>query len=97
MFRRLSRCLLAQCQYRYFCSARHTASALHPFITHLERAAGFAREDTPEAKLDKLAALLAPAPPPPRMGRSSPSKSLPDDLVAPQGGEDTAEYAGVRP
>ena len=43
---------------RYFCSPHHQDSALHPFITQLERAAGFAREDTGEAKLAKLDALL---------------------------------------
>ena len=45
---------------RYFCSPHHQDSALHPFIAQLERAAGFAREDTVEAKLGKLRALLAP-------------------------------------
>ena len=47
---------------RYFCSPQRQDSALHPFIAQLERAAGFEREDTPEAKLDKLA-VLAPASP----------------------------------
>ncbi len=49
---------------RYFCSVHHTDSALHPTIAQLERAAGFEREDTPETKLDKLTAMLAPASPP---------------------------------
>jgi predicted ATPase len=44
---------------RYFCSPHHQASALHPFITQLEHAAGFSREDLPEARLAKLEALLA--------------------------------------
>jgi class 3 adenylate cyclase/predicted ATPase/DNA polymerase III delta prime subunit len=44
---------------RYFCSPHHQDSALYPFIAHLERAAGFARDDTVEARLDKLRALLA--------------------------------------
>ena len=44
---------------RYFCSPHHQASALHPFITQLEHAAGFTREDLPEARLAKLEALLA--------------------------------------
>ena len=44
---------------RYFCSPHHQASALHPFITQLEHAAGFSREDMPEARLAKLEALLA--------------------------------------
>jgi class 3 adenylate cyclase len=45
---------------RYFCSPYHQDSALHPFIVQLERAAGFARDDTVEKKLDKLRELLAP-------------------------------------
>ena len=43
---------------RYQCSPFHTHSALHPVIEQFERAAGFAREDTPEEKLDKMEALL---------------------------------------
>jgi predicted ATPase len=45
---------------RYFCSPYHQDSALHPFIIQLERAAGFARNDTVEQKLGKLRELLAP-------------------------------------
>jgi class 3 adenylate cyclase/predicted ATPase len=44
---------------RYFCSPQHTDSALYPVIGQLERAAGLARDDTPQAKLDKLDAVLA--------------------------------------
>ena len=44
---------------RYFCSPQHTDSALHPTIGRIERAAGFARDDTTQMKLDKLDALLA--------------------------------------
>ena len=44
---------------RYFCSPQHTDSALHPFIGHMERAAGLAREDGAKLRLDKLDALLA--------------------------------------
>jgi class 3 adenylate cyclase/predicted ATPase len=44
---------------RYFASPHHQESALYPFIIQLERAAGFARGDTPEAKLSKLRALIA--------------------------------------
>ncbi len=44
---------------RYFCSPHDQASALHPFITQLEDAAGFSRDDVPEARLAKLEALLA--------------------------------------
>src|SRR4029077_506142 len=45
---------------RYFCSPYHPDSALYPFITQLERAAGFERDDTAEEKLGKLRELLAP-------------------------------------
>jgi class 3 adenylate cyclase/predicted ATPase len=44
---------------RYFCSAQHTDSALHPVIGQMERAAGLAHGDTAQVKLDKLDALLA--------------------------------------
>jgi hypothetical protein len=43
---------------RYFCSPHHQDSALFPIIAQLERAAGFTRDDTPAAQLEKLAALL---------------------------------------
>jgi class 3 adenylate cyclase/tetratricopeptide (TPR) repeat protein len=44
---------------RYFCSPQHTDSALHPIISQMERAAGFAHDDTAQTRLDKLDALLA--------------------------------------
>ena len=44
---------------RYFCSPQHTDSALYPIISQMERAAGFTHDDNTQAKLDKLAALLA--------------------------------------
>ena len=47
---------------RYFCSPLHTDSTLYPFISQLERAAGFERNDTMEAKLDKLSSLLGASP-----------------------------------
>ena len=49
---------------RYFCSPYHQDSALFPIIDQLGRAAGFARDDPPAAKLEKLEALLARAAPP---------------------------------
>jgi class 3 adenylate cyclase/predicted ATPase len=49
---------------RYFCSPQRVDSALYPIVTQLEHAAGFLREDTPQAQLDKLAALFVPASPP---------------------------------
>jgi class 3 adenylate cyclase/predicted ATPase len=54
---------------RYFCSPYHQDSALFPFVDQLGRAAGFAREDVPAARLEKLRALLARA-------------ALPDEDVA---------------
>ena len=44
---------------RNFCSPQHSESALYPSIRQIERAAGFTQDDTPQAKLDKLDALLA--------------------------------------
>ena len=44
---------------RYFCSPQHTDSALYPIICQMERAAGFAHNDTTPTKLDKLDALRA--------------------------------------
>jgi len=48
---------------RYFCSPYHQDSALFPFIDQLGRAASFARDDPPAAKLEKLQALLGRAAP----------------------------------
>jgi class 3 adenylate cyclase len=44
---------------RYFCSPQHTDSAFFPIISQMERAAGLAHDDTAQAKLDKLDAVLA--------------------------------------
>ncbi len=44
---------------RYFCSPQHTDSAFYPIISHIERAAGLAHDDAPQARLDKLDAVLA--------------------------------------
>ena len=51
---------------RYFCSPQHTDSAFYPIIGQMERAAGFPDDDTPQAKLDKLDALLAQTSTPPK-------------------------------
>jgi class 3 adenylate cyclase/predicted ATPase len=48
---------------RYFCSPYRQDSALFPFIDQLGRASGFARDDVPAARLEKLEALLALAAP----------------------------------
>src|ERR1700751_5993920 len=44
---------------RYFCSPQHTDSALFPIIGQTQSAAGLAHADAPQAKLDKLDAVLA--------------------------------------
>ena len=44
---------------RYFCSPQHTNSALYPIIGQMERAAGLMHDDTPQARLGKLDAVLA--------------------------------------
>jgi tetratricopeptide (TPR) repeat protein len=43
---------------RFQCSPSHTETALYPIIRHLEYAAGFQPHDEPQARLDKLEALL---------------------------------------
>jgi class 3 adenylate cyclase/predicted ATPase len=42
---------------QYFCSPHHRDSALFPFVSELERAAGYAREDALDARLDALESL----------------------------------------
>jgi class 3 adenylate cyclase/predicted ATPase len=44
---------------RYFCSPQHTDSAFYPIISQIQRAAALTRDDTTQAKLDKVDALLA--------------------------------------
>ena len=44
---------------RYFCSPQHADSAFYPIIGQIGRAAGLTHEDTSQARLDKLEALLA--------------------------------------
>ena len=46
---------------RYFCSPQHTDSAFFPIIGQMERAAGMVQDDAPQARLDKLDAVLAQA------------------------------------
>jgi class 3 adenylate cyclase/predicted ATPase len=49
---------------RYFCSPYHQDSALYPFVDQLGRASGFAADDPPATRLEKLEALLARTAPP---------------------------------
>ena len=46
---------------QYQCSPHHVNSAFHPFIEHIQRTAGVARNDTPETKLGKLETWLSGA------------------------------------
>jgi class 3 adenylate cyclase/predicted ATPase len=65
---------------RYFCSPQHTDSAFYPIISQMERAAGYAHDDTAQAKLDKLDALLAQSPAPPEdVALLAEMLSLPND------------------
>jgi DNA-binding winged helix-turn-helix (wHTH) protein/predicted ATPase len=48
-----------QIRLRNFCSPQHPDSALYPPTRQIERAAKFTRDDTSQAKLDKLDTLLA--------------------------------------
>jgi len=49
---------------RSFCSPYHQDSALYPVVDQLGRASGFARDDAPAVKLEKLEAVLDLAVPP---------------------------------
>ena len=65
---------------RYFCSPQHTDSALYPIISQMERAARFTYDDTAQAKLDKLEALLAQNSTPPQgVALLAEMLSLPND------------------
>ena len=65
---------------RYFCSPQHTDSALYPIISQMERAARFTYDDTAQAKLDKLDALLAQNSTPPQgVALLAEMLSLPND------------------
>jgi predicted ATPase len=44
---------------RYFCSPQHTDSAFYPITGQMERTARLAYDDKPQARLDKLDAVLA--------------------------------------
>jgi AAA ATPase domain/Adenylate and Guanylate cyclase catalytic domain len=65
---------------RYFCSPQHIDSALYPIISQMERAAGFAHDDTLHAKLNKLDTLLGQsATSPPDAALIAALLSLPND------------------
>ncbi|MBV8613225.1 MAG: AAA family ATPase, partial [Acetobacteraceae bacterium] len=50
----------ARKRLRLLCSPHHQDTPLHPLIRHLERAAGFHRDDPPLARREKLRRLHAP-------------------------------------
>lgn len=52
----------ARTTLRYFCSQYRLGSTLHPCVQQLEWAAGFARDDPNEVKLDKLSAAIGEVP-----------------------------------
>jgi class 3 adenylate cyclase/predicted ATPase len=56
----LRKCIAAEphTMLYYQCSPYHRNSALHPFIAHIERAAGFEPNEQPETRLDKLETAL---------------------------------------
>jgi class 3 adenylate cyclase/predicted ATPase len=54
----------AHIRLHYFCSPYHQDSALFPFVDQLGHAAGFAHDDPPAVKLEKLEASLSRADPP---------------------------------
>ena len=65
---------------RYFCSPQYADSTLFPIIRQMERAAGFAHDDTAKAKLDKLGNVLAQTlTPPPDAALFAEMLSLPND------------------
>jgi len=66
---------------RYSCSPNHQDSALYPFILQLERAAGFARDDSAEARLAKLRGLLARNTPPDELTLLAELLSLPNSAA----------------
>ncbi|TIS53516.1 MAG: hypothetical protein E5W93_15350, partial [Mesorhizobium sp.] len=70
---------------RYFCSPHHRDSMLYPFIAQLERRAGFAREDDPAARLDKLKTLTdsLPATPPDTLALLADLLGIADESVPP--------------
>ena len=72
----------AHARLRYFCSPHHTTSPLHPFISQLERAAGFEPDDSPNTKFDKLEAILAPS----IANRAEDAPLLAELLAIPPGG-----------
>ncbi|HXP75391.1 MAG TPA: AAA family ATPase [Stellaceae bacterium] len=74
----------APTRLRYFCSPHHQDSALYPVIAHLERAAGFARTDSPAARLEKLATLLGGSAAPDDLPLVAELLSLPDIPASPR-------------
>jgi class 3 adenylate cyclase/tetratricopeptide (TPR) repeat protein len=64
---------------RYFCSTDGQSTPFHPCIGQIEHAAGFAREDSPAVKLDKLISTFAPISPAADIAALADLLSLPAD------------------
>jgi class 3 adenylate cyclase/predicted ATPase len=101
----LDKCLRGEPHLRlqYFCSPYYQDSALFPFIDQLGRASGFAREDPPAARLEKLEALLARVAPPDEdvalladLLSLPPSERLPLPNLSPQRKKDRTLEALIR-
>src|SRR6202023_2124496 len=88
---------------RYFCSPYHQDSALYPFIDQLGRASGFARDDPPASRLEKLEALLARARAARPHRRTCPhpagaaDRDLPPRVPAPLDRPAEGQHAGPQP
>jgi len=61
---------------RYFCSPHHQDSAFYPIVGHMERAAGFARDDDTPTRLRKLGDMAA------KTGMSGDDAALLADLLS---------------
>jgi class 3 adenylate cyclase len=69
---------------RYFCSPHHQDSAFYPLIGHMERAAGFARDDDTPTRLRKLGDMAA------KTGMPDEDVALLADLVSLPGSDATS-------
>ncbi|MGZ3338862.1 MAG: AAA family ATPase [Reyranella sp.] len=69
---------------RFFCSPDGQSTPFDPCIRQIEHAVGFARDDSPEVKLDKLVAAYANVSPPADIAAIADLLSLPADSRLPQ-------------
>jgi predicted ATPase len=88
---------------RFFCSPYHQDSALYPFVDQLGRASGFAPDDPPAARWEKLEAVLVLAAPPDEdmalladLPSLPPSERHPLPNLSPQGKKERTLEALIR-